>query len=157
MILDASLFFDSAAAITSTIPSTNTLDLWTFRDLGVDGGKYAVPKLMCLVTTAFTTFNGATLQASFQGSTDNSAWTTYASSAAVPAAALVAGVRPFDLGLPRPPTGVAIPRYLRLLYTVGTGVFNTGALTSTLVIGREDQVMNGAFQSGYRAGITVNN
>jgi hypothetical protein len=156
MILDASLFFDSTAAITSTTPSTNTLDLWTFRDLGVDGGKYAVPKLMCLVTTAFLSTN-ATLQASFQGSTDNSGWTTYASSAAVPASALIAGARPFDLDLPRPPTGVAIPRYLRLLYTVGTGTFSAGAVTSSLVLGRQDGVVNGGYQSGYPSGFTVSN
>ncbi|MCA8429352.1 Bbp16 family capsid cement protein [Burkholderia seminalis] len=156
MILDASLIFDTGAAITSTTLSTNVIDLSGFRDLGVDGGRYSVPKLMCLVTTAFVSTN-ATLQASFQGSTDNSTWTTYASSAAVPAAALIAGARPFDLDLPRPPAGVAFPRYLRLLYTVGIGVFSAGAVTSTLVLGREDHVVNGAYQSGYAPGFTVSN
>jgi hypothetical protein len=151
------LFFDSASAITSTIPSDNTIDLLNFRDLGIDGGKQAVPKLMCLVTTAFATSNGATLQVSFQGSTDNSAWTTYASSGAVPAASLIAGARPFDLDLPRPPSGVPFPRYLRLLYTVGTGTFSAGAVTSTLVLGRQDQVTNGAYQSAYGSGFSVSN
>lgn len=158
MILDGNLLFDTAAAITATAPSTNVVDLSNFRDLGVNGGEFAPPKLMCLVTTTFTTTNAATLTVSIQGSTDNSTWTTYTSSLAYAAATLVAGQRLFDIDLPRPPAGVAIPRYLRLNYTVGTGVFSAGAVTSALVMQRQDQpVSTAGVASGYPSGFTVSN
>jgi hypothetical protein len=158
MIIDGNLLFDSAAAITSSANSTNTIDLANFRDLGVDGGEYAVPKLMVLVNTAFTTGGGATLQVNFQGSTDNSTWTTYASSPVYAAAALTAGARLFDIDMPRPPAGVAIPRYVRLSYTVGTSTFSAGAVTSALVMQRQDTpVSTAGYQSGYPSGFTVSN
>lgn len=158
MIIDGNLLLDSAAAITSTANSTNTIDLANFRDLGVDGGEFAVPKLMCLVNTTFTTTNSATLTVNVQGSTDNSTWSTYASTPAYAAAALVAGANIGNLDLPRPPAGVAIPRYLRLSYTVGTGVFSVGAVTSAFVMQRQDGVQSTAgYQSGYPSGFTVSN
>lgn len=158
MILDGNLLFDTAAAVTASANSTNTVDLANFRDLGVDGGEYAVPKLMCLVTTTFTTTNAATLSVGIQGSTDNSTWTTYVTSQAYAVATLTAGQRLFDIDLPRPPAGVAIPRYLRLAYTVGTGVFSAGAVTSALVMQRQDQpVSTAGVVSGYPSGFTVSN
>lgn len=153
MILDQNLLFDTAAAVTSTAPSTNVVDLANARDLGVQGGETTPPKLLCLVTTAFSSTNSATLQVNFQGSTDNSTWTTYASSPAYTAGALTAGARLFDVDLPRPPAGVSTPRYLRLDYVVGTGVFSAGALTSALVLARDDRPSLGAYPSGF----TVNN
>lgn len=158
MILDGNLLFDTAAAITSTVASTNVVDLANFRDLGVNGGEFAPPKLMVLVTTAFATSTAATLQVSFQGSTDNSTWTTYASSPVYAAAALTAGARLFDIDMPRPPAGVAVPRYVRLNYTVGTSTFSAGAVTSALVMQRQDTpVSTAGYQSGYPSGFTVSN
>jgi hypothetical protein len=158
MILDGNLLFDTAAAITSSVASTNVIDLANFRDLGVNGGEYAPPKLMCLVTTAFATSTGATLQINLQGSTNNSTWSTYASSPVYAAAALVAGARLFDIDLPRPPAGVAMPRYLQLTYTVGTSTFSAGALTSALVMQRQDTPVGpSGNQSGYPSGFTVTN
>lgn len=157
MILDGNLLFDTAAAITSSANSTNTVDLANFRDLGVNGGEYAPPKLMVLVTTALTSTN-ATLTVNFQGSTDNSTWTTYASSPAYAAAALTAGARLFDIDMPRPPAGVAIPRYVRLSYTVGVGTFTAGNITAALVMQRQDTpVSTAGYQSGYPSGFTVTN
>lgn len=158
MILDGNLLFDTAAAITATAPSTNVIDLANFRDLGVNGGEFAPPKLMCLCTTTFTTTNAATLSVAIQGSTDNSTWDTYATSPALAAATLVAGQRLFDIDLPRPAAGKSIPRYLRLNYTVGTGVFSAGAVTSALVMQRQDQPVSSAgVASGYPSGFTVSN
>lgn len=158
MILDGNLLLDTASAITSSANSANVIDLATFRDLGVEGGVETPPKLLCLVTTAFTTTNSATLQVGVQGSTDSNTWTTYASSPATAAAALVAGARLFDIDLPRPPAGAAMPRYLRLAYTVGTGVFSAGNVTSALVLGRQDQPVGPSGNaSGYPSGFTVAN
>lgn len=157
MIIDGNLLLDSAAAITASTNSTNVIDLANFRDLGVDGGEYAVPKVMCLVTTAFATSNGGTLQVSVQGSTDNSTWTTYVSTPAYAVGTLVAGARLADIDLPRPPAGVAIPRYLRLAYTVANA-FTAGAVTSALVMQRQDQPVGPSGNaSGYPSGFTVSN
>lgn len=158
MILDGNLLLDTASAITSSSVSANVIDLANFRDLGVQGGESTPPKVMCLVTTAFTTTNAATLTVNVQGSTDSATWSTYASSPATAAAALVAGARLFDIDLPRPAAGDALPRYLRLSYTVGTGVFSAGAVTSALVLDRQDAPVGpGGQPSGYPSGFTVNN
>jgi len=152
MIIDGYLLFDSASTITSTQVSTNIIDLVNARDMGV--GDDPALKIMCLVTTALTTTNSATLTVDAQGSTDNSTWTTYASSPAYTAGALVAGRRLFDIDWPRPPSGVSTPRYLRLNYTVGTGIFSAGAVTAALVLDRDDRV-NAA--GAYPAGINISN
>lgn len=149
MILDGNLLLDTAAAITSTANSTNVIDLGVARDMGIGDGDQLTPKVMCLVNTAFTTTNSATLQVSFQGSTDNTTWDTYVSSPAYAAAALVAGARLLDIDLPRPAAGKSMPRYLRLEYTVGTGVFSTGAVTAGIVLGRQDEPPLGAYPSGF--------
>jgi len=152
MIIDGLLLFDSAAAVTSTAASTNIVDLVNARDIGV--GDDPAMKVMVLVTTAITTTNSATLTVSAQGSTDNSTWSTYVSSPAYAAAALVAGARLFDIDWPRPAAGLATPRYIRLYYTVGTGIFSAGAVTAALVLDRDDRV-NAA--GAYPAGIAIAN
>ncbi len=149
MIIDGLLLFDSAALVTSTAVSTNIVDLVNARDIGV--GDDPAMKIMVLVTTAITTTNSATLTVSAQGSTDNSTWSTYASSPAYAAATLVAGTRLFDIDWPRPAAGLATPRYLRLNYTVGTGIFSAGAVTAALVLDRDDRVnAAGAYPPGIR-------
>lgn len=158
MILDGNLLLDTAAAITTSTNSTNVIDLSTFRDMGVGQEDGATPQILCIVSTAFTTTNSATLQVAFQGSTDNSTWNTYVSSPAYAAAALTAGARLLDIDVPRPAAGLAIPRYLRLSYTVGTGVFSAGNVTSAVVLGRLDQPVSASgFLSGYPSGFTVAN
>ena len=147
MLLDADLLLDSASAITSSAASANTIDLSEQRDMGI--GDDPALKLLCLVDTAFTSTNSATLQVLFQGSTDNSTWDTYAESPAYAAAALVAGARLFDTDVPRPAAGKSMPRYQRLYYAVGTGVFSTGSVTSAIVLGRDDEPAGGAYPSGF--------
>jgi hypothetical protein len=71
---------------------------------------------------------------------------------------LVQGARLLDIDMPRPAAGDALPRYLRLSYTVGTGVFSAGNVTAAIVLGRPDQIVSAAgYQSGYPSGFTVNN
>lgn len=149
MILDGNLLLDTAAAITSTANSTNVIDLGIARDMGIGDADQITPKVMCLVNTAFTTTNSATLTVTFQGSTDNSTWDSYVSSPAYAAAALVAGARLLDIDLPRPAAGKSMPRYLRLNYAVGTGVFSAGAVTAAIVLGRQDTPPLGAYPSGF--------
>lgn len=140
MILDALYLFDTVAAITAsagTQASTNVLDLSQQRDMGI--GDNPALKLAVQVVTAFSTTNSGVLTVALQGSTNNSNWTTMLSSlAAITPGALTAGARLFDVDMPRPVPGQAVPRYLRLLYTVGVGVFSAGSVTSALVIDRQD-------------------
>lgn len=131
MLIDNSLLLDTAHALTATAVSTNVVDLGVKRDLGI-GPNNVAPRIMCLVTTALTSTNSATLTVQAQGSTDNSTFTTYAESRAYTAGELIAGNRLLDIDLPRPSGGAANPRYLRLNYVVGTGVFSAGAVTAAI-------------------------
>lgn len=150
MILDQNLLFDTAHALTATAASTNVVDLVNARDMGRGDANGSTPKLMVLVTTAFSSTNSGTLTVQFQGSTDNSTFTTYAESRAYTAGELTAGNRLFDVDVPRPSGGAALPRYLRLNYVVANA-FTAGAVTSAIVLGRQDQ------SPYYPPGVTVAN
>lgn len=152
MIIDGALLFDSAHQISAsagTEASTNVIDLTTFRDMGI--GDNPALKLLIQVITAFATTNAAVLTAALQGSTDNSTFTTMVQSqAALTPGNLGAGSRLLDIDLPRPAPGQSVPRYLRILYTVGTGVFSVGSVTAALLLDRQDMIY-------YPAGININN
>lgn len=142
MILDGTLLFETATAITATRVSTNIVDLGVARDLGND----AHMKVLTVVTTAFLSTGSSTLQCAFQGSTDNSTWSTYAEGPAVAKASLIAGATGvLPINLPQPATGLALPRYIRLNWTVGVADFTAGAITATLVL---DKQSNYAYPPG---------
>lgn len=151
MILDGLLLFDSAhqiSASASTEASTNVVDLVNARDMGIADPSL---KLLVQVLTAFATTNSAVLTVALQGSTDNSTYTTMVQSqAALTPGALTAGARLMDYTIPRPAPGQALPRYLRLLYTVGTGIFSVGSVTAAIVLDRQDYV-------AYPPGLAVSN
>lgn len=155
-MLDQNLIFDgtlnattgvpAGVAITAsatTVASTNILDLLVARDLGVD--DYA--ELHVDVTVAFTTTNSATLSVAFQTcATTNGTYVTLLQSVAYPAAQLIAGAPIFRYAVPlnqelNSTAGIlAAPgRYLRMLYTVGTGVFTTGSVFTYLNAGHDRQ------------------
>lgn len=136
MIIDGLLLFSSAQNITTgtTQASTNVIDLLNARDMGI-GNLYPL-KVACFVTTAFTSTDTGLLTINLQGSTDNSTWTTYASSPAYSAADLTAGAKLAPLDWPH--RQGALPRYLRLNYDVGALHFTPGAVTSMLVLDRQD-------------------
>ena len=104
MFLDANLTFDTAAAITTTRVSTNVIDLLANRDLGV--GRVQV-KLVCLVTTAFTSATPtATLNVQLQGAPDNGSgspggYATILESGVTPLGQLLTGTKiaQFDFGV----------------------------------------------------------
>lgn len=176
MILDGLLQFNAGTTgdlpTTGTQNSTNTIDLGITsgipssangggaRDMGI--GDNPALKMLVQVLTTFS--SGTSLQIALQGAVDNgsgapAAFSTWWTSPAYAEASLNAGSRLYDMDLPRPPDGIAVPRYLRLAYiTVGT--HTAGALQAFIVLDRDDQMYNSTDNSvigGYPAGITVAN
>lgn len=167
MILDALLAFTASTTgdlpTTGTQNSSNVIDLGitspqaggTTRDMGI--GDNPALKLVVQVLTTFA--SGTSLQLALQGSTDNVTFNNWWLSPAYAEAALNAGSRLYDMDMPRPPDGIAIPRYLRMSYiTVGT--HTAGAIQAYIVLDRDDQFYSGTDNSilgGYPAGINVAN
>ncbi len=183
MILDALLQFDAGQNFTSqpvaSYASTNVLDwgnlglptssatvlgVGQVRDMGI--GDDPALKLLVQVSVAFTSAGAGTLAVALQGAPDTAAglpgtfvtwWTspTYAL-----ATLATVGARLYDMDFPRPPDGIVIPRFVRMLYTVGTAVFTAGTIQAYVVIDRMDQPYsstNNAVMGGYPAGINVAN
>ena len=168
----SSQFIDLAAgqgasnpANTGALPPTQTSpNTQPFRDIGIGDD----PALKILIQPIGPNWAGATsLSVSLQASPDNGAgipagFVTYYSSPAVTLANLNLGQRLMDMDFPRPPPGIAEPRFVQLLYTVAGGPFTgtSNFLIGTLVLDRADQVYNAtnnAIWGGYPAGITVAN
>lgn len=144
--------------ITSGIPASSAGG--GARDIGV--GDDPSMEILVQVGTAFTV--GTSLQIALQGAVDNgsglpSTFVNWWLSPAVAEASLVAGARLYDMAMPRPPQGVAVPRFLRMGYiTVGT--HSTGTISAQIVLDRDDQMYkstNNAIQGGYPAGINIAN
>lgn len=178
MILDALLQFDNAVSLAiaaGTQVSTNVIDLGITsgiptsangggaRDIGI-GDKPAM-KLLVLVTTTFTSGGAGTLSVTLQGAVDNgsgapAAFSSWYTSPVYALATLNAGSQLMNTDMPRPPDGIAVPRFLRLSYAVATATMTAGNVSSFLVLDREDQMYQGTDNSiigGYPAGITVAN
>lgn len=167
MILDGLLSFsDTTSGDSPTIgtqASTNVINLGltnpqgggTTRDIGI--GDDPALKLFVVVTTTFS--GGTSLQLALQGSTDNVTFSNYWLSPAYAEAALNAGSKLYDMDMPRPPDGIAVPQYLRMSYiTVGTHA--AGTLKAFIVLDRPDQMYQSTDNSiigGYPAGVTVAN
>lgn len=148
MIIDGLTVFDpTGSAITVTRDSTNVLDLSNARDLG----NMSYPgKLAVFVTEAFAAAGAGTLVVSFQGSVDNISYTEYARSQAYALADLVVGSRLLAIDWPMRPAGAALPRYVKLIYTVATGPMTAGKVFAGIVLDRQDPNL-------YPAGITISN
>ncbi len=182
MILDNLLMFDSPLAprnlaqVTGTYDSTNIIDLHIIngglpvlanlqgaRDIGI--GDDPAMKLLVMVTTAFTSGGAGTLIVELEGATDNgsgapNAFSVWWISPTYALATLVAGARLFDMDFPRPPAGIAIPRFLKLQYVVGGATFTAGQVIAGIILDRDDQPYQStgnAVQGGYPAGVTVAN
>lgn len=178
MILDALQSFDnnvSLAIAAGTQPSTNTLDYGITsgiptsangggaRDMGI--GDDPALKLLVQIGTTFTSGGAGTLSVAIQGAPDNGsgvpgAFTTWWTSPTYALATLNAGSRLLDMDFPRPPDGIAVPRYVRLLWTVATATMTAGTASAFVVLDRDDQMYNGtdnSIQGGYPAGINVAN
>lgn len=182
MILDALLQFDNAASVAiaaGTQASTNVIDFGLgtsanpaipsnangggARDMGI--GDDPALKLLVQVSTTFTSGGAGTLSVAIQGAPDNGSgapgsYTTWWTSPTYALATLVAGARLLDMDFPRPPAGVAVPRFVRLLYTVAGATMTAGAVSAYLVLDRDDQMYNStnnAVLGGYPPGIAISN
>lgn len=145
MYLDAQNMFSKTQAITTTAPSTNVIDLGVARDIG--GAVTDKLYLLCEVVTAFTSGGTPTLQVQYQGSNDNSAWTTIAQSDTVALASLAQGYK-FLQGLTISPPSSQPFRYLRLNYVVASGPFTGGAITAAFTPALQHQPV---YAAGYVA------
>lgn len=144
MLMDSQLLFSDAQAITTTAASTNVVDLTNARDIGV-GTEL---QMLFAVGTAFTTdsTNASTLTISLQGSTNstNSGFVDYVRSPAYTASDLAGSkiVLPVDWPALMRTAAVnqALPRYIRVNYTVGVASWAGGTLTASLLLGRDDNL-----------------
>ena len=180
MILDALLAFSALAGDSPTTSgvSTNIIDLGLntpatattsiptsangggARDLGI--GDDPAMKLLVLCTATFTGLTSFGI--ALQGAVDNgsgapAAFSTWWTGPATPVAGLTAGTRLYDMDMPRPPAGIAVPRFLQMSYTVA-GVGTGGTLKAFMVLDRDDQMYNAtnnAIYGGYVSGIQVAN
>lgn len=178
MILDALLQFDNAVSLAiavGTQVSTNVIDLGISsgiptsangggaRDIGI--GDDPAMKLLVQVTTTFTSGGAGTLSVTLQGAIDNgagvpAAFSSWYTSPVFALATLNQGSRLMDMDMPRPPDGIAIPRFLRLSYAVAGATMTAGNVSSYIVLDRDDQIYQSTDNSvlgGYPAGITVAN
>jgi hypothetical protein len=177
MILDNLLSFGTTqnlAQVAGNYNSLNSLDLHMAgipvlannagaRDLGI--GDDPALKILCQVTTTFTSAGSPTLTVNLQGATDNgsgaaNAFSTWWSSPAYALATLVQGARLMDMDMPRPPAGIAVPRFLQLQYVIATATVTAGNVSAFLVLDRHDQMYQSTANStlgGYPAGITIAN
>lgn len=138
--IDAQNYFSDAQALTVTAASTNLIDHGQDRNIGI-GTPLAV-----VVTVDVAAAGGGTLTIAVQ-SDDNSGFAspgTVATTAAIAAAALTAGVQ---LVIPIPPD-TATERFTRLNYTLAT---MTG-ITLTAYLAPVDQIQ---IAPQYAAGVTV--
>lgn len=182
MILDALLQFSAAQSLgvaQAAVPSTNVIDFGlgtsanpqipgisttnNRRDMGV--GDNPALKLLVQIKAAVTSNGALTLQVALQGAPDDGtgapgAFTTWWTSPTYALATLAAGARLLDMDFPRPPAGVAMPRFVRLAYIIGGADGTGGTVDSFIVIDRDDQPYAGTAnqtQGGYQAGINVQN
>ncbi len=136
-ILDSYNIFDDGVAITTTRDSTNVIDLKAGADYGVDGENNPV-KLFVYGDKAWTSGGTPTLTVSIQGAPDSSGspgtYTEYAS-VTLTLAELVANYVLWQIDLPRRHAGAAVPRFLKLVYTVASGPFTGGKVTAGLGLG----------------------
>ena len=145
MLLDSTLLFDNAVAITVTRDSTNVLDMGAARDMGIGQDTLS---LLLVTDGLFAAAGAGTLTVAFAGSSDNATYVNYSQSIAFSIAQLNASNLLLPIYLPpRPSTSsVNVPRYYKLIYTVATGPFTAGVVTAGLVLNLQQAL---AYPSGY--------
>lgn len=138
MLIDTQLAFDGPTfgAITTTRDSLNTLDMGVARDVSIGN------PLTLLILSNRLFAGGTSVQIAVQGSdVEGSGYVTMAQSVAITLAQMNnARGLVFPIDLPRTVHGAqAIPRYLKLVYTV-VGTFTAGAVQAYLIQHRDDMI-----------------
>ena len=173
MILDAFLAFDTSTLITAngtTQNSANVIDLGGpglpvlanlsgARDIGI--GDDPALKLLVQVTVAAST--GTSMTVTLEGAPDNGSgaagsYVVWWVSPVYTTAQLVVGARLMDMDMPRPPAGVVVPRFLKLVYTTVSTCNPT--VEAFIVLDRHDQMYQSTTNQtlgGYPAGIYISN
>jgi len=133
MLIDNLLTLSLSQAITTTAVSTNVIDIGVGRDLGI--GDNPTLDINAQVVVAFT--GGTSIQASWQGSTDNSTFVDMAFGPVVALANLVVGAQLLPFPVPMMQPGLtSMYRYYRVNYVV-VGTMTAGAVTTTLILDRQ--------------------
>lgn len=173
MILDSFNMFSAVAGDQPTTTANAGFDI----DLGITGGLPPSasgagardigvgddPSLKIMVDVTATFAGGTSLQCSLQGAPDNGSggegsFTTMVTGPVVALAQLIQGARIFEVDVPRPAPGQAMPRFLRLVYTIVGTMSGGGTLRSYIVGDRIDQPgSQTGILSGYVPGVTVPN
>lgn len=173
MFTDISIQFSSAQAITVTANATNLYDVTGAGSgtaptmiggnagvIGMDigaGEGVAVPYLVMVVTTAFVSAGGATMQVTLQSAPDNGSnvagtYTVLYTSAVFTVANLALGE---TLVVPVPPRplsgqpGTALPRFYQVVYTVATSTFSAGKVTTGLLLNPPTSLTGTLYPNNY--------
>src|SRR5690348_17828426 len=144
--------FASMATVTATTAS-QVINMGVAQDLGIGDGM-AIPKVACLIGTAFTSSStGLKLNMAFEGSTDSTNWTTYSETGPFATSSYKAGYWVLPIDVPRRPSGASLPQYYRLnMVFSGTTVesISSGTILAGLVLQRSDSDDTlGLYKSGF--------
>jgi len=138
MLIDKENLLSYQQAITVTADSTNVIDLGPHHWAGAAGNDREIPLFMSVDET-FTASGSATLTIEIRSSpvvNFASGVKTHVITDAIPKASLAAGSRQRQsLSLP-----ADVQRYVKAVYTVGTGPMLTGKLTLGVTASRQTNV-----------------
>lgn len=143
MLLDSTLRFSNAQALTATAVSDDVVTFVNPRDMGIGTELFLVVAGSGTFASAAGT---ATLQIAVQYSADNVTYVDAALSGVMTITELNSTIPDnepwlFAICLPRPQKGNdTTPLYVRLNYTVGTQSFTAGTVSAWINIGRDDVV-----------------
>jgi hypothetical protein len=144
-IFDSNLVFQTIGTYQSLVTSTSVvssvvIDLVNAREMAAaNDGLGSVPKVVVFTSSSGITAAcaSATFQVQFQGSTDNTTFTTYIETPATTTTNLTANTMIASFDWPLRPPGVALPRYVRLNYVFANllaTTISTGAVWAGIVL-----------------------
>lgn len=155
-IMDNLLVFSSAQALTTTAASTSIVDLtgagsgnapnlvWGTstvfgEDIGIGSGTGS-PRLR--IDLVVVPAGGTSINFQFQGAPDNGSnapgtYVTYAETGAILTADFSADKRVWDIAVPNREIAAAMPRFLRVNYTI-VGTYSTGTVNAFIYLGGQN-------------------